>query len=344
MTGAETKDVVVIGAGLSGLACARALAGRGVSTVIYERSRGLGGRCATRRVAGQPVDHGAAFVHGSDGEFLAVARSVPPDQIVEGWPRIIEGTGPPCLPRAFAPLEHRLAYVDGLTTLPKSLARGLDVRLKSRVESVTPARGGWTVEADTGATTFSPVIVLAVPPRTSLKLLAPLAGEGRDAEAIGALVGMIGTQACLTVLAGYPAGEGRPAWDVAYPEDSASVQVISHDSAKRTAPEFVVLVIQARPCWSMMHIDAAETDWTEELVAETARIAGGWAKRPAWVQAHRWRFARADRGSELTRPVALRVRGGGLLIVTGEAFAPGGGIEASWLAGRAAAARIVEEE
>ncbi len=342
--GVETKDVVVIGAGLSGLACASALAGRGRSPVLYERSRGLGGRCATRRVEGQPVDHGAAFVHGFDERFLAVARGVAPAQIVDGWPRVIEGEGTPCLPKAFTPLEQRLAYVDGVTALPKALARGLDIRLKSRIESIVPARGGWTVEADTGATTFAPVVVLAVPPRTALKLLAPLSGEGRDAEAVGALLGMIGTQACLTVLAGYPAGGVRPAWDMAYPGDSISVQAISHDSSKRKAPAFVVLVVQARPCWSLMNIEAAEAHWVGELLAETARIAGGWAQNPTWVQAHRWRFARADRGSELTRPVSLRVRGGGRLIITGESFAPGGGIEASWLAGNAAAARIVEEE
>jgi predicted NAD/FAD-dependent oxidoreductase len=312
--------------------------------VIFERSRGVGGRCATRRVEGQPVDHGAAFVHGSDESFLAVARGASADQLVDGWPRVIEGGGAPCLPKAFTPREQRLAYADGVTALPKALARGLDIRLRSRIESIVPARGGWTVEADTGATTFAPVVVLAVPPRTALKLLAPLSGEGRDAEAIGALLGMIGSQACLTVLAGYPAGGGRPAWDMAYPEDSISVQAISHDSSKRQAPAFVVLVVQARPCWSLMNIEAAEAAWVGALLAETARIAGGWAQNPTWVQAHRWRFARADRGSELSRPVSLRVRGAGRLIITGESFAPGGGIEASWLAGNAAAARIVEEE
>jgi predicted NAD/FAD-dependent oxidoreductase len=51
-------DIAIVGACVSGLTLARALALRGRAPVIFERERGVGGRCATRRVEGQPVDHG----------------------------------------------------------------------------------------------------------------------------------------------------------------------------------------------------------------------------------------------------------------------------------------------
>lgn len=342
--GARMNDTAVIGAGLSGLACARALTTTGRSPVVYEHSRGVGGRCATRRVQGQPVDHGAAFLHGSDAGFLAEVRGVPGVTVLDGWPRAIEGDGPPCLPKAFLPQEQRLAYAEGLTAFPKHVAQGLDVRLQSPVEALSPARGGVIIRTQGGATAFAESVVLAVPPPAALKLLAPLAGEQREEAAIAALLGMIGSQACLTVLAGYEPGAPRPSWDVRYPDDSTIVQMISHDSSKRAAPRFVVLVIQARPCWSRVHIESADASWSAGLIDEAARLVGAWAGRPAWVEAHRWRFARTDRGSELSRPVAFPVRGGGRVIVTGESFAPGGGIEASWLAGSAAAVRLLGEE
>jgi len=337
-------DTAVIGAGLSGLACARALTAAGRSPIVYERSRGVGGRCATRRVQGQPVDHGAAFLHGSDEGFLAEIRGLPGVTVLDGWPRAIEGEGPPCSPKAFLPRERRLAYAEGLTAFPKYVARGLGVRLESRVEALAQGRGGVVVRTEGGATTLAASVVLAVPPPAALQLLAPLAGAGREEAAIAALLGMIGSQACLTVLAGYDPGAPRPSWDVRYPEDSTIVQMISHDSSKRAAPRFLVLVIQARPCWSRVHIEAADASWSAGIIDEAARLLGAWAGRPAWVEAHRWRFARTDRGSELSRPVAFSVRGGGQVIVTGESFAPGGGIEASWLAGSAAAARLLGEE
>jgi len=342
--GTGANRTAVIGAGLAGLACARTLRTAGRSPVVYERSRGVGGRCATRRVQGQPVDHGAAFLHGTNETFLAEVGGLPGVTVLAGWPRTIEGEGAPCSPKAFLAQERRLAYADGLTAFPKHLARGLDVRLRSPVESLAPARGGVTLRFDGGASVFAASVVLAVPPPTALQLLAPLDGEGRETEAIGALLGMIGSQACLTVLAGYERDAPRPSWDVAYPGDSTIVQMVSHDSSKRASPRFIVLVIQARPCWSRVHLESPDAGWSAELVAEAARLFGAWAGKPVWVEAHRWRFARTDRGSELTRPVAFSIRGGGRVIVTGESFAPGGGIEASWMAGNAAATRLLEEE
>jgi renalase len=346
MDGAATRgvDAAVVGAGISGLACARALEAAGRSPVVFERSRGVGGRCATRRVSGQPVDHGAAFLHGSDPGFLAAIRSVPGATVLPGWPREIEGAGPPCLPKAFEPLERRLAYADGLTAFPKSLARGLDVRRETPVVALSGASGGVLVHTERGGATWARSVVLAVPAPTAMKLLLPLADGGRDAAAVGALLGMIGSQACLTVLAGYPLDASGPPWDMGFPEDSAIVQMISHDSAKRTAPGFVVLVVQARPCWSRVNLEAPEDEWVAGLVGEAARVVGAWAGKPSWVQAHRWRFARSDRGSELKQPLCLRVRGGGRVLVTGESFAPGGGIEAAWLAGNASARRLLDEE
>ena len=337
-------DAVIVGGGIAGLACANALKRAGRSHRVFERSRGVGGRCATRRVSGQPVDHGAAFLHGSNEGFLAAIRGVTGTTVLEGWPREIEGVGPPCLPKAFESFEQRLAYADGMTAFPKHLARSLDVQRETPVAGLSSAAGGIEVHTEAGASVWAPSIVIAMPAPTALRLLAPLVDEGREAGAVRALLGMIGSQACLTAIAGYPLDVARPSWDICYPEDSAVVQMISHDSTKRAAPRCVALVVQARPCWSYAHLEEPEETWAAELVFEASRVVGEWAARPSWVQAHRWRFARSDRGSELSRPLSLRVRGGGRVIVTGEAFAPGGGIEAAWLAGNASARRLLEEE
>ena len=60
------SDVLVIGAGMSGIACARALQAEGVPVRLIDKGRGIGGRMATRRtaVAGKTItfDHGAQSV------------------------------------------------------------------------------------------------------------------------------------------------------------------------------------------------------------------------------------------------------------------------------------------
>ena len=45
-------DIAVIGAGMAGLVCAQQLSQAGYSVVVVEKSRGVGGRVATRRLQG----------------------------------------------------------------------------------------------------------------------------------------------------------------------------------------------------------------------------------------------------------------------------------------------------
>jgi monoamine oxidase len=65
-------DVVVLGAGIAGLAAARKLAAAGPSVIVLEARSRVGGRIFTERApgAGLPVELGAEFVHGRPPELL----------------------------------------------------------------------------------------------------------------------------------------------------------------------------------------------------------------------------------------------------------------------------------
>ena len=53
------KRVAIIGAGMAGLAAARLLREAGAGCMIFDKSRGLGGRMATRRAGDFSFDHGS---------------------------------------------------------------------------------------------------------------------------------------------------------------------------------------------------------------------------------------------------------------------------------------------
>lgn len=63
-------DVIVVGAGVSGLAAARALALDGQRVVVLEARDRIGGRTWTDTALGVPVDLGASWIHGVDGNPL----------------------------------------------------------------------------------------------------------------------------------------------------------------------------------------------------------------------------------------------------------------------------------
>jgi predicted NAD/FAD-dependent oxidoreductase len=325
---------------VAGLACAAALADAGRPALVLERARGVGGRCATRRLDGQPFDHGPAFLHGRDPGFLAALEGVPATPLA-GWPGRVVGAGQPCQPEAFASGERRLAFTEGLSAFPRHLARGLDVRLETEVVALEVGGGELRARTADGPTHQSRALVLALAPEQALRLLGGLSAPSAEVRGAGALLGLARSQACLALLALYPEGAPAPPWQVSYPEESRVLQLISHDSQKRAGAPRLGLVLQARPAWSRAHLD--DPDFGDALLGEAARLLGPWAAHPRERHAHRWSQARSDRSAELAGPVLLALAGGGRLGLCGDRFAPGGGVEAAWRSGRMLAGRLLAE-
>ncbi|MFZ7089165.1 flavin monoamine oxidase family protein [Curtobacterium sp. RRHDQ10] len=67
-------DTIVVGAGIAGLTAARLLAASGQRVVVLEARDRIGGRTWTDAELGVPVDLGASWIHGIDGNPLTVLR------------------------------------------------------------------------------------------------------------------------------------------------------------------------------------------------------------------------------------------------------------------------------
>ena len=63
----ESVDAIVIGAGIAGLAAARTLADAGATVVVLEAANRIGGRIHTDRSLGTPLERGAGWIHGPQG-------------------------------------------------------------------------------------------------------------------------------------------------------------------------------------------------------------------------------------------------------------------------------------
>jgi renalase len=340
-------DVIVVGAGVAGLALARELRSRGRGVLVFERARGVGGRCATRRIDGQPVDHGVAFLHGRDPRFLDELDDLRDVAPIPDWPRVREGEGVPCQPAAFDGRDRRVALAGGVSGFAKHLARGLDVRLEANVEGLRlatdpdrPAGRAWELRLAMGETLRAGALALAMPAPSADALLRTMEPLPAVVAALLPVLELVRMLPCLTVIARYSEGTSVPRWEASLPGGSAAIQTILHDSSKRPAPARLTLVIQARPAFSRAHLDEPRESWSRALLDEAAALHGDWIARPELAQAHVWSRARAAAGSELAAPLAVRLDGGAMLALAGDGFHAAGGVEGAYLSGLVLAARL----
>ncbi len=344
-----TYDTIVVGAGIAGLALARELRSGGLAPLVLERSRGVGGRCATRRVGGQPVDHGLPYLHGRWPRFLADCESVPEVTRVPDWPSKVEGDGEPCRPEAFSGTDHRVVFGEGVNRFARHLAHGLDVRLEAEIEALewvsgaaSGSDGYWSLRPGTGETLRARTLALAMPASSANGLLAGMSPLPDGIRALLPLLGMVRMLPSLAVIARYPAATPAPDWQASLPRGSRAIHTILHDSSKRAGSPRLTLVIQARPRFSSAHLGEAPESWTRALLDEAADLHGAWAARPEHVQSHRWGRARVAAGTELAGPIAIELDGGGMLGLAGDGFHHAGGAEGAYRSGIELAARILE--
>ncbi len=148
---------VIIGAGISGLLLARELKARGATVEVLEKSRGVGGRMSTKRVADAVFDQGAQFFNVRDEYFEAMVERWAQCGAMERWPG---GDAVRWIPRP------------SMTGLAKALAKCLPVRLRHKVRSVKwHDCGCWEIDVEGEELVRAERLVFSSPVPQSLALL-----------------------------------------------------------------------------------------------------------------------------------------------------------------------------
>jgi len=280
---ATSLEVVVVGAGVSGLACARTLADQGLRVRVIEKSRGPGGRTATRREGEWRFDHGAQYFTVRDPRFGRWVDSWRDHGLVARWTGRIavlrEGTVDP-----ESGGTERYVGVPGMNAICRHLANDLDVQWRTRVARIDRDGDRWRLAADDGTDLgVADAVVASAPPAQTAELLdhaAPaLADRARSVD-------MAPCWAAMVVFA-------RPL-DV--PFDGAFVQGsplswIARDASKPGRPDAETWVLHAGPDWSQDHLDLEREDAAVRLLEAFRKAVGGFDADPVHIDAHRWRYA-----------------------------------------------------
>ncbi len=299
------EDVVVIGAGISGLTAARQLQEVGHRVTVVDKSRGLGGRLATRRRGFTAIDHGCRYLQPFADPTLSCLPALLESGVLQPWQPetfTLEADG------SLKAMVREKLYVapQGMSAVAKALAPGLTIHRHWRATALTPLPQGWRIEGETlsddrqeqPSSIEARAVVVAIPAPQAAALLTRAAPQNEGLTKLTHQLQNVEFDAVITAMAGYSPDESAslpvqsaPSGWIVFSNSHLVLRWAALDSSKRTDPEESVVVVHSSAAFAASHIDRRDLESVgQEMLAATAESLASWLGSPTWMQVHRWRY------------------------------------------------------
>jgi len=263
--------VIIVGAGLAGLACAAELDRAGLSFRLVDKGRGAGGRCSSRRSSFGRFDHGAPQFKVTDDRFA---------KVVEAW----EGRG---LVVPFGDDAARSTYIGtpAMNSFIRFEAERLDAEFGLEIGAPLKHAGQYSLYTTHGeAVGDAEFVVFAAPaPQTAERLpRSQLLDGAKHAD----------YEADWVMMAAWEE-DGAPApWaDTSLPDAIASIEWQDQRPERSGGPR---IVAKASRQWVRENLDLPKPSAAYRLFHELKSHVND-CPDPAYLEAHRWRYSRVTK-------------------------------------------------
>jgi predicted NAD/FAD-dependent oxidoreductase len=270
---------------MAGMTLARALC-KIADVSIFEKSKGVGGRMATRRLEDAAFDHGAQYFTIRDDRFRHELEAAHKAGIVQAWNGNIVRLGEDGVLTTSASRTPRYVGCPSMNALPKSMSDGLNVLHDVQIATITGEPGQWYLEMrDQREGPFDWVIATAPAPQSAA--LLPSRFEHHVA------LSLVKMNACITLMVRLKHGASMPF--AAARIDDPVIDWICRNDTKPGRSEAPRLVVNSNPLWAEVNIDRPldiirghMLDALRNYIPiELAECEGG--------VIHRWRYANVQR-------------------------------------------------
>lgn len=273
--------IAIIGAGLSGVTLANLL--RDQEVTVFEKSRGVSGRMSTRRAEPFYFDHGAQYFTARTQEFQQFLQPLIDAKSVQRWnarhvtidqQQIIER-------HDWGSDEARFVGVPGMNQVVKALAKELDIRLNTRIETLN-RRGRWILRGEGKVQGEYDWVVTAIP-APQAQLLLP-----KDCQ-FQTQIQSEQMLSCYSLMLGFDRALKVP-FDAAHVRNS-DISWIGVNNTKPGRDHQASLVIHSSESYSRAHIDGDRDEVTQHLISEASAILNQDLSDGIFKAIHGWRYA-----------------------------------------------------
>lgn len=342
-------DVLIIGAGISGLAARHSLKLTPLKTIVLEKSRGSGGRMSSRRGDGWIADLGAQFTAASNPQWRAILQAQGAN-LAEVWisedsqfPRYIHREGMSRFARALMEVTSSSVGSEGV----QFQAKVQELLLEEVTDEVIGTKSRvWRIRLENSSEEFlGKSVILTAPVPQALELLAKsdLKLSKQSSQRLAPLV----YDPCLAAVIELevPLTEAVP---VLWKNPSPLLSGIYSQNRKGLKGDKPILVVHASPHLSRELWNADEGTVLGRIIPE---IQGAVSKRSAGElrversALHRWRYCepiQVDRESFARVEFSGHPPGHPPLVLAGDAFGRSS-VEGAFLSGAAAGSYVAEQ-
>lgn len=269
---------------MSGLVAGAKLAKEGHEVTVIEKSRRLGGRMATHKFHGLPMDYGLSHFTIRGSEFKYFVDKLTEEGLVKEWATqfgLFDGIDL----HALNPNKDPNTYycgTEGLQGIAEHLSRWVDIKSEEKAGGLTyigpdrKRKRSWMINLTDISVFECDAVIIATPAIEAYGILQTAQDE-TPARRIIRHIDEVRYKSVYSLLAVYE--RDIPEWKGIDCEQS-SVEWIGNESSKQDSAERCGLVIRSNHNFYRQYADASEAEIKNKLLEEAAEIAGSWIRKP----------------------------------------------------------------
>lgn len=322
--------IAIVGTGIAGLSAAQALHAAGQPVQLFDKSRSLGGRMASKRSEAGHLDLGTQYFTARDRRFTETVRQWQAKGWVAEWsPNLYQSRSGQLSPSADEQL--RWVGVPRMSAIAAGLLGELPVKLSSRITEAFRGEEYWTL-ADAEGNNLGPFsqVIIAIPAPQASTLLA-------SAPKLAAVAASVAMEPTWSVALGF-AKPLETSLEACFIQDDALDWLARHHSRPGRDEHLDIWVLHASSPWSRQHLDMSRESVIEHLHGAFAELIDCVVPAPEFTLAHRWLYARPSQAHEWGALADAHLG----LYACGD-WCLSGRVEGAWLSGQEAARRLLEQ-
>ena len=281
----QNKKIAIIGAGMSGITVAKELA-KSNEVVVFDKSRGIGGRMATRRTPNYHFDHGAQFFTAKSDEFKELCQKAKKDNVIEKWEcQLVEISDNNINTKSYVNNSQYFVAKPQMNSLCKYMGKDLNILLSKKIDAINFDKNKWSLKTlENDIFEDFDYLILAIPSHQAVNLIP---GNFKHFD----IVSNIKMSGCFTLMLGFQEDINLE-FDAALVKES-NISWISLNSSKPGRKNGYSLVVNSSNRWADENIEEELEIIKEKMITSLKEIINFDFNNIDYQNIHRWSYANA---------------------------------------------------